>query len=297
MINLLVKYIFVVITTLSILLGISSCKNRKKTLKTEPSVVTAEDTLGGKCRLDYKSAKALSRYVKESEFKFDWVTAKANVESLVDEKEESFDIKVSIRRDSAMLVSIQYLLGLQVAKVLITKDSVIFVNYIQKTYFKGDFNYINELLNADLDFDLLQAVLFGNSADFQEDEAKLKPVTDRQNCRYLLSTERKRRLRRIQTGSSDPKEALQTLTLNPENYKILKNEFIDPSTNRLFIANYSKFTQKDSVYAPYHVDIDIVAQKKASIKIDYVRIEKNTVQKLSLNIPSKYDPIQIQQKK
>lgn len=297
MINLLVKYTFLFITTLSILLGMSSCKNRKKTIKTEPSVVAAEDTLGGKCRLDYKNAKSLSRYVKENEFKFDWVSAKANVESLVDDKEESFDIKVSIRRDSAMLVSIQYLLGLQVAKVLITKDSVIFVNYIQKTYFKGDFNYINELLNADLDFDLLQAVLFGNSADFQEDEAKLKPVTDRQNCRYLLSTERKRRLRRIQTGSSDLKEALQTLTLNPENYKILKNEFIDPSTNRLFIANYSKFTQKDSVYAPYHVDIDIVAQKKASIKIDYVRIEKNTVQKLSLNIPSKYDPIQIQQKK
>lgn len=297
MINLLVKYTLLFITTLSILLGISSCKNRKKTLKTEPSVVATEDTLGGKCRLDYKNAKALSRYVKENEFKFDWVSAKANVESLVDDKEESFDIKVSIRRDSAMLVSIQYLLGLQVAKVLITKDSVIFVNYIQKTYFKGDFNYINELLNADLDFDLLQAVLFGNSADFQDDEAKLKPVTDRQNCRYLLSTERKRRLRRIQTGSSDLKEALQTLTLNPENYKILKNEFIDPSTNRLFIANYSKFTQKDSVYAPYHVDIDIVAQKKASIKIDYVRIEKNTVQKLSLNIPSKYDPIQIQQKK
>lgn len=297
MINLFTKYIFLFVTTISILLGISSCKNRKKTLKTEPSVVAVEDTLGGKCRLDYKNAKALSRYVRENEFKFDWVSAKANVESLVDDKEESFDIKVSIRRDSAMLVSIQYLLGLQVAKVLITKDSVIFVNYIQKTYFKGDFNYINELLNADLDFDLLQAVLFGNSADFQEDESKLKPVTDRQNCRYLLSTERKRRLRRIQTGSSDPKEALQTLTLNPENYKILKNEFIDPSTNRLFIANYSKFTQKDSVYAPYHVDIDIVAQKKASIKIDYVRIEKNTVQKLSLNIPSKYDPIQIQQKK
>ncbi len=276
-----------------------SCKHKKKIKKTENTPVTqmVEDTLAGKCRLDYKSARTLSRHVKESEFQFKWVTAKANVESLVDDKEESFDIKVNVRKDSAMLVSIQYLLGLQVAKVLITRDSVKFVDYIHKSFFKGDFNYINELLNADLDFDVVQAVLFGNSAEFHDDESRLKPVADRQNCHYLLSTERKRRLRRIQSGTSELKEALQTLTLNPDNYKIIKNEFIDPATNRSFIANYSNFTQKDSVYAPYHVDIDILAQKKAHLKIEYVRIEKNTPLKLSLNIPAKYDAIIIQQKK
>lgn len=274
----------------------SSCKHKQKTQKTEQPAVTAIDSLAGRCRLDYKNAKALSRYMKENEFKFTWVNAKANVQSIVGEKDENFDIRISICRDSAMLVSIQYLLGLQVAKVLVTRDSVKFVNYIDKTYFKGDFNYINELLNADLDFDLLQAVLFGNSADFQEEESKLKPVTDRQNCHYMLSTERKRRLRRIQAGTSEPTEAFQTLTLNPENYKIIRNEFVEPSTGRKFIANYSEFTQKDSVFAPYHVDIDIVAQKNATIKIDYVRIEKNTPQKVSLNIPVKYDRIQIQKK-
>lgn len=276
-----------------------SCKHKKKIQKTESKQVAliVQDSLTDKCRLDYKSARTLSKHVKENEFQFKWVTAKANVESLVDDKEESFDIKVSVRKDSAMLVSIQYVLGLQVAKVLITRDSVKFVNYVQKTYFKGDFNYINELLNADLDFDVVQAVLFGNSAEFHDEDDKLKPVADRQNCHYLLSTERKRRLRRIQSGTSELKEALQTLTLNPDNYKILKNEFIDPTTNRSFVATYSNFTLKDSAYAPYHVDIDILAEKKARIKIEYVRIEKNTPQKVSLNIPAKYDAIIIKQKK
>lgn len=276
-----------------------ACKQKRAVTQTSPVVVTpAEDTSNYKCRLDFKSAKTLSKKVKDNEFLFDWVTAKANVTSLVDEKEENFEIRLSCRRDSAMLVSIQYVLGLQVAKILITKDSIKFVNYIQKTYFKGNFSYVNELLSADLDFDLLQAVLFGNSAEFKEEESKLKPVTDRINCRYLLSTERKRRLLRLQTGAETPEgvESLQTLTLNPENYKILRNEFIENSTNRRFIANYSDFTLKDSVFAPYRVDIDIVAEKKASIKIEYVRIEKNTPAKLALNIPSKYEPIKIQNK-
>lgn len=274
----------------------TSCKHKKKTQKTQTEVVIT-DTLAGRCKLDFKNSKALSKYVKENEFDFVWVTAKANVETLIDGKEESFDIRVNIRKDSAMLVTIQYLLGIQVAKILITKDSVKMVNYIQKNYFKGDFAYINDLLNADLDFNVLQAVLFGNSAEFYEDdELKLKPVTDRENCHYLLSTERKRRLRRLQSGGNEQKKALQILTLNPDNYKIIRNEFSDPATNRLFIANYKNFTQKDSVYAPYHVDIDIVAEKKASVKIDYVRIEKNIPQKLSLNIPSKYEAISIQKK-
>ena len=278
--------------------AVSACKHKKAITPAAPLVVTpVEDTSIYKCRLDFKSAKTLSKKVKENELAFTWITAKAAVTSMVDEKEESFEIRLNIRKDSAMLVSIQYVLGLQVAKILITKDSVKFVNYIQKTYFKGDFNYINQLLSADLDFDLLQAVLFGNSAEFKDDESKLKPVTDRVNCHYLLSTERKRKLMRLQGGTTnEPFESFQTLTLNPDNFKIITNEFIENANNRKFIANYSEFTRKDSVYAPYHVDIDIVAEKKANIKIDYVRIEKNVPSKLSLSIPSKYDPIQIQKK-
>ena len=273
-----------------------ACKHNKKTQKAV-AVVSAipSDSINAKCKLDYKTSRALSRHVKENEFDFNWLTAKANVESNIDGKEESLDIKLSIKKDSAMLISIRYILGLEVAKLLITKDSVKFVNDIGKNYFKGDFIYINELLSADIDFELLQAVLFGNSADFSDEETKLKPITDRKNCRYLLSTERKRKFKKIQNGA-EIKSAMQTLTLNPDNFKILSNEFVDPLANRSFVANYSKFTSKDSVFAPYHVDIDIVAQKKASLKIDYVRIEKNSPQKLSINIPAKYDNVQIQKK-
>ena len=275
----------------------TSCKHKKKMQKTEASAVAVTDTTNNKCRLDFKSAKTLSKHVKENAFECTWVSAKANVESNIDGEENTFDVRVKAKKDSAILITIEKL-SIPVAKILITKDSVkMRIDLNKKQYFKGDFQYINDVLKADLDFDVLQAVMFGNSAEFyDDDESKLKPVTDRTNCHYLLSTERKRRLRRIQQGDSELKKALQTLTLNPDNYKIIKNEFIDPGTNRIFTANYRNFTQKDSVYAPYNVDIDIVAEKKANVKIEYVRIEKNTPQNLSLNIPKSYDPIQIQKK-
>jgi hypothetical protein len=283
------------ISCFAILFSLNGCKSKRR-LKKENQAASSVDTTSERCKLDFKNSKALTKYIKENELTYTWMYAKANVESVIDGKEESFDIKVRIRKDSAMLVSIQYLLGIEVAKVLITRDSVKMVVYPKKQYFKGDFNYINDLLHADLDFDLLQAVLFGNSAEFHDEDDKLKPVTDRQNCRYLLSTERKRKLKRINQGQ-DPKKSLQVMTLDPETFKIVKNEFIDVETNRIFTANYEKYPAKsDSIYAPRLVNIDIVAEKKVSLKIDYVRMEKNVPQKLSINIPSKYDPIPVNKK-
>ncbi len=271
----------------------NGCKTKRKSQKDKNNVIVI-DTTSDRCRLGFKTAKALAKHMKENELNYNWIYAKANVEALIDGKEESFDIKVRIKKDSAILVSIQYLLGIEVAKVLITKDSVKMVVYPKKQYFRGDFNYINEILHADLDFDLLQAVLFGNSAEFHDDDDKLKPVTDRQNCRYLLSTERKRRLKKINQGQVEPKKSLQTMTLDPVTFKILINEFIDIATNRIFTATYDEYPPvTDSIYAPRHVNIDIVAEKKVNLKIDYVRMEKNTPQKLSINIPPKYEPIQV----
>ncbi len=270
------------------------CKSKKNIVKTEDVVIN--DTLTGRCHLAFKTAKALTKHIKENAFDYTWIYAKANAEVKIDSEDYSLDIKVRGKKDSALLISIQYILGIEIAKVLITRDSVRMVIYPKKQFFKGDFNYINELLNADLDFDVIQAVLFGNYAEFDDDETKLKPVTDRQNCHYLVSTERKRRLRKISQGS-ELKKSLQTMTLNPDNFKILKNEFIDVSTNQRFLAVYENFTMKDSVYAPHHVNIDIAAQKKVNLKIDYVRIEKNQPQKLSLNIPPKYEPISVKKQK
>lgn len=270
----------------------TSCKGKKHTQNTTNTVVTA-DTIQGKCRLDFKSSKALSKYIKENELKYDWIQAKADVETIIDGDDHNLDIRVRGRKDSAIWISIQAVGLVDVAKLLITKDSVKMVVYVKKQYFVGDFNYINQLLNADLDFELIQAALFGNSANFEDDDTKMKPIIDRDNCHYLLSTERKRKLKRINQGQDSLRKSLQTMRLNPDNFKIIANDFADASTNRSFHALYDKFTAKDSVFAPHDVNIEIRAEKKINLKINYVRIELNQPSKLTLNIPKNYAPIPI----
>jgi hypothetical protein len=294
MINLIQKNILV-LAAMVIFVSSYGCKHKKKMQKQKDQVVVVDADTLGKCRLDFKNSKALTRYIRENEVKYNWLFLKSNVTTMFEGEDKSFDAKVRLRKDSLMLITIE-LLSIDFAKVLISKDSIKMVDYHHKKYFKGDFNYINDLLNADLDFNVIQSVIIGNSAEFTEDDEKLKPVTDRENCCYMLSTERKKHLRRIEKGQEDVKKALQIITLNPDNFKITKNEFIDPLSNRSFIANYSNFKNADSLFAPYNVNIDIKAEKNMNIKIEYVRIEKDKAQKFNFSIPSKYDKIEIQKK-
>jgi len=281
------------IGVLVVILALTACKS-KKSLQATPTAAAVEDTSNGKCRLNFKTAKNLSKHLKENEFNFDWINIKADATVKINDEENSLDIRIKARKDSVIWISIQALSLVDVAKVLITRDTVKMVVYQgQKGYFIGDFNYINDLLQTDLDFDMLQAVLFGNSAEFYDEDDRLKPLADRENCRYLLSTERKRKLKKIINGQEPPTKSTQIMVLNPDNYKILQNTFTDIETNRTFRANYDQFVTTDSVYAPRHVDIDIAAEKKVSVKIDYVRMELGKPQKITLNIPSKYAPLPV----
>jgi len=279
-----------------VLFSMMSCKSKKHTQQTHTNPVQVEDTIG-KCRLGYKTAKALSKHIKENELAYNWIYAKADVQTLIDGEDHNLDIRVKGKKDSAIWISIQAVGLIDIAKLLITRDSVKMVVYVKKQYFKGDFNYINQLLNADLDFDLIQAALFGNSADFDDDDTKMKPVIDRENCHYMLSTERKRKLRRITSGQDSLKRSLQIMRLNPSNFKIISNDFEEASTNRSFHAKYDNFLAPDSVFAPHNVNIEIKAEKKIDLKINYVRIEINQPQKLTLNIPKSYEPIPIKKEK
>ena len=84
-------------------------------------------------------------------------------------KKTSFKTHLRIRKDSVIWMSITSI-GIEAARVIITQDSVKLIDRLKKQYFLGDFKYINQLLGADLDYQMLEALLIGNSLDFNEKE-------------------------------------------------------------------------------------------------------------------------------
>ena len=262
---------------------LSSCKHQKKISETKP-----------KCNVDFKNAKWLTEKLKSNEFHFNTFDAKLDVEATVDSSTNSFVASLRIKKDSIIWISISKL-GIEAARVLITKDSVKLVNRINNQYFKGDFAYISKLLNSQLDYEILQALLVGNSVSFYDDDERLKGgVSD---CQYLLGTIRKHKLKKVMEKGKELKDPSQNIYLNPDTFKILRILFYDFDLNRSFEANYSEFTMVDSTQLfPSKMTFNIKAQKNIAIDIHYLREKINEEVTFSFKIPDNYEEIKYKEK-
>jgi hypothetical protein len=285
----MMRKLIIYISVLVALLFFASCRH-KKNLAKQP--VTVVDTTSEKCRMDFKNGKALSRRMNENELDYIYASAKFNCELTMDGEENSFNVTVRTRKDSVIWMSISKL-GIDAARVLITKDSVKFtLGLTERKYFTGDFTYINQMLHADLDFNMLQALLFGNSAEFYDEDEKLKPGRDKSNCQYFLSTVRKKHVKRIVKGDEQPKESVQTMWLDPQTFKIVTMEFDDVETKRKFNACYSDFKPVDKYLAPFKMLYNITAEKNIKAEIKYSRISINEPQKFPFTISPNYERIE-----
>ncbi|HLC83927.1 MAG TPA: DUF4292 domain-containing protein [Bacteroidia bacterium] len=278
----------VVWALLFVSLLLSSCKSRQK--------ITLNN---GRCILDFKNARTLTSHLKEKEFKFDRLNAKLSVDAEIDSTSASFTVTLRMKRDSVIWMSLSKL-GIEGARVLITKDSVKFIKRplgddIGK-FFVGDYAYISKMLNTDMDFEMLQSLLIGNSVEFYDEDEKIKPGID--NCQYTLGTIRKKRLRKVMEKGKELKEPAQSIYMIPETYKIARILFYEFGPDRSFDAVYSEYELKDSVQLfPMKMNYTIKAQKTVKIDLAYSKIVLNEEQTFPFKIPENYEAISIKEKK
>ena len=265
---------------LAAVVAFSSCKQQQK--------ITLNN---GKCILDFKNARTLTANLKAREFRFDRMNAKMDVESTIDSSDNSFTVNLRMKKDSVIWMTISKL-GIEGARVLITKDSVKFLDRLKSRFFKGDYAYISKLLNTELDFEMLQSLLVGNSVEFYDEDEKLKPGVD--NCQYTLGTIRKFKLRRVMEKGKELKESAQSIYLVPETFKIARILFYDFNPDRSFDARFGDFKHPDSDSTqlfPHRMNYVIKAQKTVSIDITYNKITLNDEQTFPFKIPANYEQI------
>ena len=101
--------------SLIIILLFSSCKTQRKIIK-EP--------------IKEHGADYLFEKLKENELQFEWFSAKFNCDLVIDNKKNSFRGQLRMHRDSAIWGSFSPALGIEMARILITTDSVKFINRI-----------------------------------------------------------------------------------------------------------------------------------------------------------------------
>ena len=260
---------------LIILLGsITSCKTKKSLIKAP---------------LKEEGPEFLFGELKEKEFKFQTFEARFNIDYNENVRYLDFKGQIRIVKDSVIWISFNQDLGIEIARLLITADTVKYMDRFNKKYLITDYVFINNFLNTSIDFGILQSIILGNDFEYY-DRAKFKTSVDGEL--YKLSTGGRSKLKKYVRNSNDAERIfLQSMWLNPETFKIiqLKMKELTKDSKKL-VADYSDFENIDGQLFPTKINYLVEAEDAIKVKVHYNRIVLNQKMNFPFKIPSRYSP-------
>jgi len=232
-----------------------------------------------------EGADHLIKKLKENEFNFEWFDAKFSADFSMDGKENSFKGSLRIRKDSAIWASISPALGIEMARILITQDSMKLMNRIEGTYLKTDFSYINNLLETNFDFDILQALLLGNDLTCYENDKFKANINEK---KYLLRTVGRQKIKKFVDENDKDRIILQDIWLDPETYKIEKITLKDIQKSSKIDSYYSGFHAIGGQIYPTELYFDFNNKRAIKLTLKMSKIQVNIPKSMSFRIPSRY---------
>ena len=231
-----------------------------------------------------KDPQILFSKLKENEFKYDWIKAKFDASISTKKSTNSFKGFLRVKRDSIIWLSISPALGIEIARLSVTNDSVKLLNRLESTYFIKHFNYLNKMVDADIDFDMLQAFLTGNDFAYYENN-QFKSSIEKDS--YKLNTVGRRKLKKLKTDSTSA-VLIEEIFIDPITFKIRKHHIKDIKENKQFITSYLEFMDFNGQLLPKNIIIEIKAKEDISLKIEFTKYELNNALDFPFTIPEKY---------
>jgi hypothetical protein len=265
-----------------------ACKTKQKTVTTSPPADTTATAEVNKDLVEDKPADSLLKVIRQKELTFKTLTAKVDVDADLDKDNASFSCNLRMVKDSAIWISISPVLGIEAIRILITTDSVKFINRLKNTYFKGDYKVVNQMLQLDADFKMVQSILLGKTYLFYVEKNYLTSIDDKH---YLISTLPKRKLKNAVAEEENPWLLVHANWIDPANFMVNKLFIKDFKANRKLEVNYSNFITVDGQPIAKDVDIDIKAEKPAKIKLVYNKVTLNKSVNLPFTIPDNFKPV------
>lgn len=242
----------------------------------------------------------LLKNVDENQLEFNTLYAKRVDISLSGEKESgSFKASLKIERDSFIQVSVTAPFGIEVVRILLTRDSIKFADVLHKKYFLADYNYFYDKFDARVSFDCIQKILTNTFFSFEncaEGGKNKKYKLDRTDKGYELSSvEEKalgRKIKKLYKKKRKNKDyilILQKVLIDPEYYRPLLMSAEDIEENMGVRVNYGEFKDFAGKYFPAKIIFELFSDhNKTSLELQFVKLEFEVPVESNFRISAKY---------
>ena len=208
-----------------------------------------------------------------------------SLKSRIKYKDENRDLKatanIRVRRDSIIWFSLTPGLGIEAARGVVTKDSIIILDKIHKEYQVLQVADLSEKYHFDFDLRLIESIIIGNL---------IWPITD--------DDEIKKEDGFFKVAKSEGDLSVLNF-IGASSMKLEKIQAVrDSSKNALFI-DYTEFLKEEGKVLPSEINMEInyrskrnKAKKVSKVQIRHSKIGINKDDlNFSFSIPDKYEPM------
>ncbi len=218
----------------------------------------------------------------------------------------SFKASIQAEKDKSIIVMLSKL-NIPVGRIWLTPDSVKFINYLEKNYFLDDYSYLSSMLDMDLDFATVHAIISNNvfSLSDEKRDKDLKEYESRiDSGLYVLESVRKLKARKENQRMSERRMARKAQKLNvnapvhqsvyvePGNYKIRKIKLEDAVNSRSLNIDFSEYVSVDKQLYPGDISLHFVSPDNfMELKIKLNGFSTENEKDIRFRVPEKYTRI------
>lgn len=198
---------------------------------------------------------------KIEEIDFAYLVAKSKVSfKSQSQNYDNANVNIRIKKDSLIWFSVTGL-GIEVARGLISRDSIIIADKFHKEYYSYDFERLSKQFNFELSFNLIQSVIIGNLPIPKEPGERFKKEKD-----FLLLHQKK--------------EKVLVDNYIGEDHKLKKLQAIEQPTKNSLTLDYEDFQSLNNFLFPYAslVTLDIQSSKNKEFYQTVIRLKHSKVE-------------------
>lgn len=245
---------------------IQSAISRKDTL----TVVTGADAREDSIRVIRESVSNLYKnYIDFTSFSS---KIKCDYEG-GDGKKYDLNVVVRMKRDSAIWISVNAVLGIEAMRIMIDKDSVRLLNKLDKEYQVRSLDFLQEVASLPLDLRSMQDLIIGNPVFFDTSNV----------ISYRLNGED---ISMVSIGNW----FRNLVTISGSSYVILNSKLDDNDQlrNRTCFLNYSDYEDLGGKYFSTGRTITVTEKTKLDVKMNFKQYAFNEMLSFPFSVPRNY---------
>ncbi|MFH2141244.1 MAG: DUF4292 domain-containing protein, partial [Bacteroidota bacterium] len=214
-------------------------------------------------------------------------------------QEAKYSLKGQIRqcRDSIIWMNISHSTNVPVARVILTPDSVIFINRIYDEYYEGDYSFLDRLFKIELNYSQIQSLINDELFTYPDwddiEDMKKGGYKDRIDSNmYCLKSIKDRKIKRLIKKEQDDDLIIQDIYIEPDSFKVNQIFIHEYNLDRKLNIFYSDFMLFENKVFPEKIDFILENDSDLfNLSIKYTKITTEKEISFPSNIPENFEKI------